>query len=128
MRKKILYIIFNRSNRINIMNGEMLGYYFIFMIVIGSCCWIGPPLIACCRDNCCEYSEDEYDSDDDYEDDYEDDAVAPLSPASSGSSDGVYEMQLKPDYSSSEEVDDRWIRIKVSGGSKYNSEDEETDR
>ena len=45
----------------------------------------------------------------------EEDVITPLaSPASSTSSEGTYELALKPDYSSSEEPEDRYIRIKIN--------------
>ncbi len=124
MRKKSLYIIFNIINRINIMDGEMLGYYFILMIVIGTGCWVCPPILKFCHHACCE------DSDED-EDEYDDEDIdTPLnSPASSSnssdssssSSDGVYEMQLKPDYSSSEELEDRFVRVKINDQQEISS-------
>ena len=118
MRIKILYIIFDNFN----MEGEILGYYFFIMAVTAAACYICPIIKKCLIHECCEISSDE--EEEEYvEDDYDD--VTPLaSPSSSSSSEGTYEMTLKPDYSSSDEPEDRWVRIKVYNSQGLSSEEE----
>ena len=122
MRKKSLYIIFNRINRINIMDGEVLGYYFIIMMCLGTACWACPPIISFCRRVCCEDSDEEYEYDDD--EDMETPLSSPVSSESSSNSDGIYEMQLKPDYSSSEELEDRFVRVKINVQQEIGSDED----
>lgn len=80
----------------------MLGYYFYIMGCVGVACWLCPKI----KKVCCEESDDE-----EYE---EEEMITPLaSPSSSTSSEGTYELALKPDYSSGDEIEDRYMRVKV---------------
>ena len=86
---------------------EILAYYMFLGLIIGIGCYACPKIKKVCHRICCEDSDDE-----EYE---EEDVITPLaSPASSTSSEGTYELALKPDYSSSEEPEDRHIRIKIN--------------
>jgi|APSaa5957512535_1039671.scaffolds.fasta_scaffold20575_3 hypothetical protein len=105
MRKKILYIISNNFN----MEGKILGYYFVIMGCVAFACWVCPIIKKRAHRICCESSDEEYDEEYD-----EEEMITPLaSPSSSTSSEGTYELALKPDYSSSDEFEDRYVRVKV---------------
>lgn len=83
----------------------MLGYYFYIMGCVGVACWLCPKIKKVGYRICCEESDDE---------EYEEEMITPLaSPSSSTSSEGTYELALKPDYSSGDEIEDRYMRVKV---------------
>lgn len=85
---------------------EILAYYMFLGLIVGIGCYVCPMIKKVSHRICCEDSDDE-----DYE---EDEIITPLaSPSSSTSSEGTYEMTLKPDYSSSEEPEDRYVRVKI---------------
>lgn len=93
---------------------EILAYYFLLMCVVGVGCTICPKIKKVCHRICCEESDDE-----DY---HEEEAITPLASPASSTSSGEYELALKPDYSSSEEPEDRYMRVKSRSNIDINIE------
>lgn len=87
------------------MNGDQILLYYVFlMCVVGTGCFVCPKLLNGCKKICCEDEELMIETVN----------LTPLSSPASSTSSGEYELALKPDYSSSEEPEDRYVRVKVN--------------
>ena len=96
------------------MNGDQILLYYVFlMCVVGTGCIVCPKLFNGCKKICCENDDDMIETCD----------ITPLSSPASSTSSGEYELTLKPDYSSSEEPEDRYVRVKSRSNIDINVED-----